>query len=351
MEKANGLAQIAGDLQVMLNDLTSSWEGKAASSARDALNGLASFGLRAGRVAAGIGTAVIQASAAADHVRGLPPPKLFDAGEALLAGLSGGPDAMVKDIQKQSAEAEKVRQEQIAYLKSYTTSMSAVDSHTPTFEPAPPVVNSGGGDSHHHSTGGGVHYLAPKGKVTQGTSTGAPNGPWTGAMPGAGGPNAPGDRNDDLNLDNVGPIPGFPGGNTGTSGYTVSPVISPTLPGTGVGQAPAAPAAGAGGFGAGFGSFGQGGPSQTGAGAQGERGAGTRGPGAGPLGEEGALRGRGAAAAGAGRGGAGGPMGAGAGARDEDDEEHDRPSYLVEADPEGTFGTDELTAPPVIGQD
>ena len=30
--------------------------------------------------------------------------------------------------------------------------------------------------------------------------------------------------------------------------------------------------------------------------------------------------------------------------------EHQRPSYLVEADPDSLFGTDEMTAPPVIGE-
>jgi hypothetical protein len=39
----------------------------------------------------------------------------------------------------------------------------------------------------------------------------------------------------------------------------------------------------------------------------------------------------------------------GAGARREDDGEHRRPAYLVEPDPDALFGSDELTAPPVIG--
>lgn len=41
------------------------------------------------------------------------------------------------------------------------------------------------------------------------------------------------------------------------------------------------------------------------------------------------------------------PMG-GRGKGDEDDERQ-RPSYLVESDPEGAFGDDMLVAPPVIG--
>lgn len=50
----------------------------------------------------------------------------------------------------------------------------------------------------------------------------------------------------------------------------------------------------------------------------------------------------------AGQSGAGG-MGAGRGQRGKEDEEHKRPSFLVEADPDSIFGTDERTVPPVIG--
>lgn len=56
---------------------------------------------------------------------------------------------------------------------------------------------------------------------------------------------------------------------------------------------------------------------------------------------------------GAGRGGAGamGPMGAGGRRADgDDDDEHQRPDYLIEADPDAIFGTDQRTSPPVIGE-
>ncbi|NKQ58148.1 hypothetical protein HFP15_35345 [Amycolatopsis sp. K13G38] len=60
---------------------------------------------------------------------------------------------------------------------------------------------------------------------------------------------------------------------------------------------------------------------------------------------------RAGAAGAAGRGGASGMGGMGHGGKGQggDDEEHQRPSWLVEEDPEGIFGTDEKTAPPVIG--
>jgi hypothetical protein len=57
---------------------------------------------------------------------------------------------------------------------------------------------------------------------------------------------------------------------------------------------------------------------------------------------------RGAAGRG-GAAGAGGPMAGGRG-RGSDDEEHQRPDFLIEADPDSIFGTDERATPPVIGE-
>jgi hypothetical protein len=68
------------------------------------------------------------------------------------------------------------------------------------------------------------------------------------------------------------------------------------------------------------------------------------------------ARGAGAGAAG-GAAGKPGAAGASSGARPpggkgegSEDAEHQRPSYLVEADPDSIFGSDERTAPPVIGE-
>ncbi|HVW40281.1 MAG TPA: hypothetical protein VHC18_02930 [Amycolatopsis sp.] len=57
------------------------------------------------------------------------------------------------------------------------------------------------------------------------------------------------------------------------------------------------------------------------------------------------------AAGAAGRGGTSGMggMGGAHGGKGGDDAEHQRPSYLIEEDPDSLFGTDEKTAPPVIG--
>jgi hypothetical protein len=133
-------------------------------------------------------------------------------------------------------------------------------------------------------------------------------------------------------------IPGGPGfGPTGGGGGTS------TGPGGGRGGVPAGARGGFGSGGGGAGGFGE----------EGSR-AGGRGP-AGGLGAGGAAAEAAAARGGmggAGRGGAGGmPMGGGGGrGQGGEDGEHQRPSFLVEADPDETFGTDEVTAPPVIGE-
>jgi hypothetical protein len=132
----------------------------------------------------------------------------------------------------------------------------------------------------------------------------------------------------------------------------IPPGFGPNNPGGG------GPRGGGGGFGP-RGSGGAFGPGGSGAGGPGAGGRGGVGGGFGP-GAGGAAAAESAAARGglggpgaAGRGGVGGMGGMGHGGRGqngEDDTEHERPSFLVEPDPHETFGTDEVTAPPVIGE-
>lgn len=123
--------------------------------------------------------------------------------------------------------------------------------------------------------------------------------------------------------------PGGPGGSGG--------------PGSGQGMR------GGGGGGGGFG------PGGSGAG-----GPGAGGPRSGAMGGAGGMFGGGddhhnnqnRGGSGAGARGGGAPMGGGAGGaggKGEEDLEHQAPSYLLESDPDAIFGTDEITAPPVIG--
>ncbi|MFL6142601.1 MAG: PPE domain-containing protein [Labedaea sp.] len=174
-------------------------------------------------------------------------------------------------------------------------------------------------------------------------------------VPGQPGPGRPG---------TPGPGPG-PGGPGPGPDFLPGPGFGPTGGGGGsnAGRGPG------GGGGRGFGPGGSG-PGGGGFGEDGGRGTGGRGGAAGGFGGEEGRLGRGsgagfgaggaaaaeaaASARGAGAGGRGGPggmpMGGGGRGQGSDDDEHQRPSFLVEADPDETFGTDEVTAPPVIGE-
>ncbi|WP_091376637.1 hypothetical protein [Actinokineospora alba] len=108
-----------------------------------------------------------------------------------------------------------------------------------------------------------------------------------------------------------------------------------------------------GGGGGGGGAGGAGGSGMRGGGlgsGAGEHGAGGRSGALGAGGDHG-PGGRGGAGAGGRGGGAGmgGGMGGGGKGQGGEDEEHTRASFLQEDDPEAIFGTDQITAPPVIG--
>jgi hypothetical protein len=155
------------------------------------------------------------------------------------------------------------------------------------------------------------------------------------------------------------PTPGTSGGGSGSGGGQ-NPGLGTPLP---IGGLPGPNAGdferGAGrGFGGGrvpgaSGGFGSGGFGPGGSGGAGGPGGAGRGGGVGGMGPGGALAAEGAALRGggaAGRGGVGGGMvPGGKRGEDEEDDEHQRASYLVEGDPDAVFGTDEATAPPVIG--
>lgn len=138
-------------------------------------------------------------------------------------------------------------------------------------------------------------------------------------------------------------------------GFTQTPAPGP-LP-VGSGGDSSEPFSGMlGGFGP-VGGFGPGGGSEGGTGGrtggpgQGNAGQAGRLTGGAPVAEGGAVKGSGPAGGTAGRGGAAGMGGMAPGARGkgEEDREHQRPDYLVEADPDEYFGTDERTSPPVLG--
>jgi hypothetical protein len=345
----NSLAEAANGLLDAVGRLDGSWSGVAADSAKTALQPLAQAAGTAGTTAQLMGVKMSQQSVAASEVRKLPPAKDFDQQQSLNAMVAGGPAAMQADLKVQKDAADAVKREQISYLTAYTTSMAAVDAQTPSFVPPEERIGSGGSSSSSFSGSSvsipGTGSVGPN--VRGGTTTGGPSSKFTGV----GGPNgSPGfTGNDPGQTDQSGFTP-LPGVSTGASGYT--PPTTTAAPSTfgpsGGAPVTSGPGAGAGGFGAGFGSFG--GNAAGGAGAGAGAGSGTGGnPNA--TGPRGMTPGMGPGGS-AGRGGPGGMGGAGRGKGDgEEDKEHERPAYLVEGDPESTFGNDQLTAPPVIGGD
>ena len=157
-------------------------------------------------------------------------------------------------------------------------------------------------------------------------------------------------------------LPSLPGGGPGSfpppgssnqpgqnPNYAGTPLPIGGLPGPTGGDFDRGRGSGSGGGPGGRG-FGPGGSGGYGPG--GSQGSPGRGPGLGGV-PGGALAAEGAAVrggpAGARGGTGGGMMPPGRRAEDEDDGEHQRASYLVEGDPDAVFGTDEATAPPVIG--
>ncbi|WP_158882164.1 hypothetical protein [Amycolatopsis anabasis] len=135
-----------------------------------------------------------------------------------------------------------------------------------------------------------------------------------------------------------GPAPGFGPNGGGAGGDFGAGTFGP-----GGGYVPS------GGLGSGSGGGpGAGGPGSGGAGGPGRTGSALPGGGPGAPGQPGAGGGPGSGRGAPGMGGGG--MGGGKGGQGEEDAEHRTASYLQESDPDEIFGTDQRTAPPVIGE-
>lgn len=354
-QHGNELAAAANELNEALTALDANWQGSAASTARGSIQPLADHAGQMGMSAQLMGSSLAQQSAAASEVQRLPMPLDFDPAAALKHNKEvDGTGQTPIDIKGETDKSNANKAEQVRYLTEYTKSMSAADKQMPVFVKPPETISGKGGGGTSNVQGGHVQSRRTSDvhNPSQGTSTGVPGAdqaPSTGASD----PNDP--NNNDI------PTIGTPIAGTSTSGFTGGTPSVSTTPGLGsgpVGGVPhtAGPSAGSGGFGGSFGNFtgnGSGGPNAAGpgsaegaagSGAEQGRGAGARGMGGLPAEEPFARGGQGAGAGGRGGLGAGGH-----GAKDEEDEEHERPSYLLEPDPDAVFDTDQLTAPPVIG--
>ncbi|MBP2321279.1 hypothetical protein JOF56_001664 [Kibdelosporangium banguiense] len=376
-EFGRGLSESAENLMVAVFGSEAGWTGQAANAMRAQLKKVADWSLKTGDSFQTASRALDeQGTAVGTAKNSMPDPVDYNPGQMIKDAAKSGnivemallPVNMYKQQQAQQQAHEKA----IQVVAQRDAELAAAAASIPSFEPPPKIDEQGGKPPEPNQPGmpgtpggrPGVPGNGSRGGVGGGGGGGAGGGGMPGfpggAFGGGGGfggndPNNPNGNGDDPGQTppNVN-LPSLPiGSGTGTSGYSNPTSFGPGPGGpTGIPGGPG-PAGGGGGFNSAFGGgFGPGGAPRPGGGF-GAMGPGAAGSGAGSgaaAGPGGVGGGRGAGMAGGrGAGGMGaGGMGAGRGQGGEDDE-HQRPSYLVEPDPDATFGTDQMTAPPVIG--
>ncbi|HEY4021846.1 MAG TPA: hypothetical protein VGM75_24390 [Pseudonocardiaceae bacterium] len=370
----NKYVTVAQDLGQSASGSEYGWQGAAGDSARNFINGVAKWTGTAGQGAQLAGNRLgVQSEAASAAKNSMPtnptePPTAADVSATMLqSGFSPIAGAAKLNAQFQQAAADHVEAVQAAQI--YDTSLANSGEKFPAFN-APPTFSSGsGGGAVLPSSGeGGVSGLGSSGNapranasVRSGSSVGAGGGvpggvrqvPVTPASR-AGTPNVSTGQSGFDSGSNVNTNPGVNAPSQGTGGNLGGSSADPTFSGSLLGELGGA--GGAGGLGSGVGGL---------RGLAGGAGAGARGVGAGEgaAGGSGARSGIGAGAvaeeAGGGvgvRGGAAGEPGQagmmprGGKGKGGEDGEHKRPAYLLDPDPEATFGSDEHVVPPVIGE-
>ncbi|HET6499443.1 MAG TPA: hypothetical protein VFG87_01660 [Amycolatopsis sp.] len=370
--------QISTALNDAVNKSQSEWEGNAADSARGYFSSMQQWSDGNSQNARLASEVTYQQSTAAQTAKNtMPAPIPFSWSDEMKGWAQSNPFNLMDNVNAslQKAQASQDAHDQAAQVMStYDNSLYGAASKQPVFTQPPKFDSSGG-------TGTGT-ISGSVGSTTASGYTGPTGGP------GGGGGSIAGARG------GVGSVGGVSSGSTGmptlktgsvsgsvgsTKAQGYQPPPSPQAP-TGSGNSPAPSngmsmtpmmgvgglgglAGGAdaysskigrgGGFGSGTGSGGSGSGSGAGSGSAPGEGArtGVRAGGAGAAEAAGAGGAAGARGA-AGRSGASGMSGMGRGGKGEgsEDEEHQRPSWLVEADPDDVFGTSERTAPPVIGE-
>ncbi len=356
---AQGLGQATGSSEY-------GWQGTAADAARGFINGIAKWAGTAGQGAQLAGNRLaVQSEAASTAKNSVPtnptePPSGADIARTMLRSVLN-PAAGAATLNAQFAQAAADHVEAVHAAQTYDASLATSGEKFPAFN-APPTFdpNAGGGAVPPSSGGGGVSGLhaarnAPKANpnVRLGSSAGA--GAHGG---GVGGSGTGGSGSQAPVLPKSGP--GTPNLSTGQSGFDPGPTPTSTLPTTPTNSNVNAPSQDPTFSGSLLGKLGGTGGGTAGvlrglaggagmAGSAGGGGSGARsGVGAGVAGEEGEGAGglRGAAA---GEPAEPGMMPRGGNGRRGEDAEHKRPGYLLNPDPDATFGPEGYVAPPVIG--
>ncbi|SDH90672.1 PPE family protein [Actinokineospora alba] len=340
------------------------WTGPAADAMRHRLSQVAEWSVKSGDNFTEASKAITrQAESAGDAKNAMPEPVPYDP-KQMFSDAAPNPfkmAALTWEIPQQYDKHQAAHAEAAEVVAHRDVSMIAAAASVPPFAPPPTLEGGGGtgedadsgmGDRRNHDRGSWTGDLG--GSATTGTS-GVGTGQGSSGVAGQGGPgNSTGTTASGWVPPTTngggpnGPYPGVPGpgqGGPNNAGNNFFP--------GGGGYGPGDPRGGGprGGGGGGSGSTGgRGGGAGSGAGNGGGPGSGAR-AGAGAFGADAGSRGGGAGGAGGGRGGAAGMGGGGGGGRGQggEDEEHTRASFLQEADPDALFGSDEITAPPVIG--
>ncbi|HVV23840.1 MAG TPA: hypothetical protein VHF06_30680 [Pseudonocardiaceae bacterium] len=370
----NKLADLQNTVAQSIASSQVTWTGHAAEQARQSIASLGNQSGKAGQSAQLAGVLTAQQSEALTTAKNTvpPPPKNPFNPQAAQQKLQTITDPVAYAQQAASDQAQASAQQaahQLAahVVQQYDQTISQTSANMPAFAPAPHVTKPPP-TTHNPLPPVGTK---PPSVGSRPPTIGSPTNP---TNPHSNPPetNPIGIRENPISVPTTPPnigdqttttssaLPTNPNQFGTPPGTTTNPFGTPSYSGTGGGGGPVGfgglPGGfgGSGGGGGGFG--GSGGGSGSGSGGlrglgsgSGASGAGGRsGIGAGAAAAEEAAEGATGARGAAGASGMGG-MGAGRGQRGKDDAEHKRPSWLLEED-EGIFGTDELTAPPVIGE-
>ena len=367
----NALVNVNQTLAKAASSASSGWQGQAANDAMQFHTQVANW---TNTTAAGAQVASVnlynQSNAVATAQSSMPTPYTYTMNQAYQDVLAApDPVSAVPTAMANLKKADENQQQSAQVATSYQQNLVQSAQQMPAMSPTPTFSSGGGsgtgnpqggagsGPGSGSGSGGGNGFTPHVGSSggLNGSSGSSGNGPGSSGvgLP----PSAHGGIGADLNsgLQTQGFNPGGPYSGSGSSiGPGGGPGGGPSggLNGLPIGGLPMGYGGGAGGgYGGGYGSgggsaggLGRGGGYGSGSAASSGSGAGGRGAAGAGAAEDSAIESGAASSR-----GPGGMMGAGRGTKGQGDGEHKRAAYLVEADPDSIFGTDERTAPPVIG--
>ncbi|GAB3705461.1 hypothetical protein GCM10027598_06700 [Amycolatopsis oliviviridis] len=351
------------------------WDGDAAGNAKGYFKSLSKWSDANSQNAKLASETIYDQGTAASHVKNtMPAPIPFSWKDEVGGWMTSNPfnlgGNIEESIQKQQ-QSQDAHREAATAMHSYDKALYDAASKQPVFaEPpkfgvdgegeinrpmpyeVPPGARNPGDGQPGHGNNPGNTYIPPGNGGGGNGGGGGGGGGGTGHIPGPGSSTGSGSIPSSTTPSGFqnGPAPiTTPGPNNNTA-MPISPMpMAPPMMGGGMGDSEYNGRGGRSGGGSGFGPGGGSG-STPGSGSA----SGAARPGG--VGAAEAAAGRGMGGLGGGAAGRGGPgMGGGMGGRGQqsdgdEDTEHQRPTYLVEGDPDEVFGTDMRTAPPVIGE-